>query len=119
MILIRVFRLLATLLLVDVAAPISGAPVRSSSHANSPTPVVVPASSVPLDPSGVGSDIVATTDDDEEDVPQTIPADELLAPDGPLRLDGTFTGAVDLSGWDVTLAPHHGPVFHPQSLTVT
>jgi hypothetical protein len=56
-------------------------------------------------------------DDEDDDAPQTIPADELLAPDGTLRLDGAVAGAVDLSGWHVTLDPELGPVFHPQSFT--
>ena len=56
-------------------------------------------------------------DDEDDDAPQTIPADELLAPDGTLRLDGAVTGVVDLSGWHVTLDPEIGPVFHPQSFT--
>ncbi|MBO9314103.1 MAG: hypothetical protein J7465_18065, partial [Chloroflexus sp.] len=70
--------------------------------------VVAAALAVPPDSSDVGSDIVATTDDDEDDALQTIPADALLAPDGTLRLEGTFNGTVDLSGWHVTLNPERG-----------
>ena len=116
---IRIVRLLVALLLAAVAAPTGGAAVRSAAHADSPTPVVVPAPSVPPDLSDSGAAIVATTDDDEDDAPQTIPAGELLASDGTLHLDGTFTGAVDLSGWHVTLDPERGPVFQPQSLAST
>jgi len=35
----------------------------------------------------------------------------LLNPDGTLRLDGSFSGALDLSGWGVRLDPQRGPVF--------
>ena len=111
---IRIVRLLVTLLLV-VAAP----PQVPSASGGAPPAPAVPAPLVPTEPSGVGSDIVATTDDDEDDAPQTSPANALIAPDGTLRLDGTFTGTVNLSGWHVTLDPERGPVFHPQSLTYT
>jgi hypothetical protein len=74
---------------------------------------------VPTKLSDVGADIVATTDDDADDAPQTIPAGELLASDGTLRLDGSVTSVVDLSGWHVTLDPERGPIFHPQTLTYT
>ena len=56
-------------------------------------------------------------DDEDDGAPQTTPPDAWIAPDGALRLDGGFTGVVDLSGWHVTLDPERGPVFHPQSLT--
>ena len=35
----------------------------------------------------------------------------ILNPDGTLRLDGTFSGALDLSGYDVQIDPQRGPVF--------
>jgi len=114
---IRIVHLLVALLLGAVAAPIGGGAVRSAAHADSLPPTVVPAPSVPPDSSDVGAAIVATMDDEDDGAPQTIPADELLAPDGTLRLDGAVTGAVDLSGWHVTLDPELGPVFHPQSFT--
>ena len=115
---LRPLLMLVALLLAAVAAPIGGVAVRSAAHADSPAPTGVPAPSVPPDSSDVGTAIVATMDDDEDDdAPQTIPADELLAPDGTLRLDGAVTGTVDLSGWHVTLDPELGPVFHPQSFT--
>jgi len=94
-------------------------PASGGVRGGAPPAPAVPAPSVPPDPSDSGAAIVATTDDEEDDAPQTIPAGELLAPDGTLRLDGAVTGAVDLSGWHVTLDPTHGPVFHPQTLTYT
>jgi hypothetical protein len=114
---LRPLLMLVALLLAAVAALTGGVAVRSAAHADSPAPTVVPAPSVPPDSSDVGAAIVATMDDEDDDAPQTIPADELLAPDGTLRLDGAVTGVVDLSGWHVTLDPELGPVFHPQSLT--
>jgi hypothetical protein len=36
-----------------------------------------------------------------------------LNSDGSLRLDGRFTGALDLAGWQVRLDPRRGPVFAP------
>ncbi|MGQ9927994.1 MAG: hypothetical protein ACUVS4_14120, partial [Chloroflexaceae bacterium] len=41
----------------------------------------------------------------------------LLTSDGRLILDGQTQGVLDLSGWNVTLDPHNGPVFSPQSTT--
>ncbi len=38
---------------------------------------------------------------------------DLLNPDGTLRLDGMFSGALDLDGWQVQLDPARGPVFAP------
>ncbi len=35
----------------------------------------------------------------------------LLNPDGTLKLDGSFSGALNLEGWDVHLDPVSGPVF--------
>jgi hypothetical protein len=68
---------------------------------------------------GAVSAPVTATDDDEDDDPQTIPAEDLLNPDGTLHLDGTFNGAVDINGWNVTLDPDNGPIFSPQALTYT
>ena len=90
---------------------------RSAAHADPPAPTDVPTPSVPPDSSDVGAAIVATMDDEDDGAPQTTPPDAWIAPDGALRLDGGFTGVVDLSGWHVTLDPERGPVFHPQSLT--
>ncbi len=39
-----------------------------------------------------------------------IPLEHLLNPDGTLRLDGAFSGTLDVSGWQVTLDPQRGPV---------
>ena len=114
---IRIVHLLIALLLGAVAAPTGGAAVRSAAHADSLPPTVVPAPSVPPDSSDAGAAIVATMDDEDDGAPQTTPPDAWIAPDGALRLDGGFTGVVDLSGWHVTLDPERGPVFHPQSLT--
>ena len=35
----------------------------------------------------------------------------LLNPDGTLKLDGGFSGSLDLSGWNVRLDPERGPLF--------
>ena len=46
-------------------------------------------------------------------------AGELTSPegflnhDGTLRLDGSFSGALALSGWNVSIDPERGPVFAP------
>ena len=45
--------------------------------------------------------------------PAAIPAASLLNPDGTLRLDGAASGAINLSGWNVSLDPQRGPVFAP------
>ena len=37
--------------------------------------------------------------------------DDMLNPDGTLRLDENFVGSLDFGGWDVQLDPQHGPVF--------
>ena len=39
-----------------------------------------------------------------------------LNPDGTLRLDGSFSGALNLQGWDVQLDEKRGPVFSPLPL---
>ena len=36
-----------------------------------------------------------------------------LNPDGTLKLDGSFSGSLDLSGWNVQMDPQRGPVFEP------
>ena len=119
MALIRMARMLVALLLVAVAAPAAGAVVHSAPVAGPPAPVVAIAPPVAVHTTGAVSALVAATDDDEDDDPQTIPVEDLLNPDGTLRPDGTFNGAVDISGWNVTLDPDNGPVFSPQALTYT
>jgi len=119
MALIRIARMLAALLLVAVAAPAGGATVGSAPMTGPPAPVVAVAPPVAASVADAASAPVAATDDDEENNPQTIPAEDLLAADGTLRPDGTFNGAVDISGWDVTLDPDNGPIFSPQALTYT
>jgi hypothetical protein len=119
MALIRMARLIAALLLVAVAAPAAGAVVHSAPVAGPPAPVVAIAPPVAASVADTASAPVAATDDDEDDDPQTIPVEDLLNPDGTLRPDGTFNGAVDISGWNVTLDPDNGPVFSPQALTYT
>jgi hypothetical protein len=119
MALIRIARMLAALLLVAVAAPAGGATVRSAPMAGPPAPVVAIAPPVAAGVADTASAPVAATDNDEDNNPQTIPAEDLLAPDGTLRPDGTFNGAVDISGWNVTLDPDNGPVFSSQALTYT
>ena len=119
MALIRIARMLAALLLVAVAAPAGGATVGSAPMTGPPAPVVAVAPPVAASVADAASAPVAATDNDEENNPQTIPAEDLLAADGTLRPDGTFNGAVDISGWDVTLDPDNGPIFSPQALTYT
>jgi len=101
---------LVALLSFAVAPLTAGAHIRSAPHA----PASPAVSSFLPDSSRVGSNIVATTDDDEATVQQTIPTRTLLAPDGTLRLEERFNGAAGLSGWLVTLDPERDPVFHPQ-----
>jgi hypothetical protein len=119
MALIRMARMLVALLLVAVAAPAAGAVVHSAPVAGPPAPVVAVAPPVAVHTTGAVSAPVTATDDDEDDDPQTIPAEDLLNPDGTLHLDGTFNGAVDINGWNVTLDPDNGPIFSPQALTYT
>ncbi|MCS6883628.1 MAG: hypothetical protein NZU74_20060, partial [Chloroflexaceae bacterium] len=38
----------------------------------------------------------------EAPAPASTPLETLLNPDGSLRLDGSFSGALDVSGWQVT-----------------
>jgi hypothetical protein len=119
MALIRIARMLTVLLLVAVAAPAGSATIRSAPMAGPPAPVVDIAPLVAAGVADAASAPVAATDDDEDDDPQTIPVEDLLNLDGTLRPDGTFNGAVDISGWDVTLDPDSGPIFSPQALTYT
>ncbi|MCS6881412.1 MAG: hypothetical protein NZU74_08770 [Chloroflexaceae bacterium] len=51
----------------------------------------------------------------EAPAPAATPVETLLNPDGTLRLDGSFSGALDVSGWQVTLDPEQGPIFQSQS----
>ena len=119
MALIRMARMLVALLLVAVAAPAAGATVRPAAIAGPPAPSVAVAPPVAAHTTGAVSAPVAVINDDEDDDPQALPAEDLLAPDGTLRLDGTVNGAVDINGWNVTLDPDNGPVFSPQALTYT
>jgi trimeric autotransporter adhesin len=51
-----------------------------------------------------------------ETAPAALP-DTLLQPDGSLKLDGSFHGTLDLSGWDVRLDAERGPLLStPASL---
>jgi len=36
-----------------------------------------------------------------------------LNPDGTLHLDGSYSGSLDLGGWNVEIDPERGPVFSP------
>jgi hypothetical protein len=119
MALIRMTHVLVALLLVAVAAPAAGATVRPAAIAGPSAPVVAVAPPVAAHTTGAVSAPVAVINDDEDDDPQALPAEDLLNPDGTLRPDGTFNGAVDISGWNVTLDPDNGPVFSPQALTYT
>ncbi len=51
----------------------------------------------------------------EAPAPDATPVETLLNPDGTLRLDGSFSGALDASGWQVSLDPERGPIFQPQA----
>ncbi|MDW8392384.1 MAG: hypothetical protein RMK84_19895, partial [Oscillochloridaceae bacterium] len=53
----------------------------------------------------------------EAPAPTATPVETLLNPDGTLRLDGSFSGALDASGWQVILDPEQGPIFQPQAGT--
>ncbi|MDW8234892.1 MAG: hypothetical protein RMJ54_19135, partial [Roseiflexaceae bacterium] len=46
-----------------------------------------------------------------------IPIESLLTPDGRLHLDGTVQGALDISGWQVTIDPDDGLVFSPEAVS--
>ncbi len=46
----------------------------------------------------------------------TSPA-SFLNPDGTMKLDGSFSGSLDLSGWDVQIDPQRGPVLAPKTST--
>jgi hypothetical protein len=43
---------------------------------------------------------------------------EFLNTDGTLKLDRSYSGALDLNGWDVRLDPRRGPVFAPAQETL-
>src|SRR5215216_4807294 len=43
----------------------------------------------------------------------TPPKNEFLNRDGTLKLDGNYSGSIDLQGWNVQLDPVLGPVFRP------
>jgi len=43
----------------------------------------------------------------------------MLNPDGTLKLDGSFSGNLNLEGWNVALDPKRGPVLSPQASSVT
>jgi hypothetical protein len=121
---IRIIRALAALLLIAISAPAAGAGVRATPVAGPPAPVVAVAPPVAANATGAASAPVAAINNDknhngEESSPQALPAEDLLNPDGTLRLDGTFTGALDIKGWNVTLDPDNGPIFSPQALTYT
>ncbi len=51
----------------------------------------------------------------EAPAPAAAPVETLLNPDGTLRLNGAFSGALDVSGWQVTLDSEQGPIFQPQA----
>jgi len=42
--------------------------------------------------------------------------EKLLNPDGTLRLDGSYSGALDLDDWQVDVDPERGPVFTSTSV---
>ncbi|OAN36303.1 hypothetical protein A6A03_06010 [Chloroflexus islandicus] len=48
-----------------------------------------------------------------------MPVAPLLTADGALRADALAPGALDLTGWNVTLDPARGPVFRPATLAST
>ena len=43
----------------------------------------------------------------------TEPQVDFLNPNGTLKLDGSYSGSIDLIDWDVKLDPAQGPVFAP------
>ncbi len=121
--LIRTVSALTALLLVVVSAPAAGAIVHSAPLAGPPAPVVagappVAASAAKVAPA-VEASAPAAAAAPEAAAAKEVPVETMLAPDGTLRLDGTFRGKVDISGWNVTLDPENGPVFTPQGLTYT
>lgn len=48
-----------------------------------------------------------------------LPVAPLLTADGTLRTDGLAAGALDLTGWDVSLDPARGPLFRPATQAST
>jgi len=120
---VRIVRALAALLLVVVSVPAAGAIVHSAPLAGPPAPVVAvappaAASAAKVAPA-VEASAPAAAAAPEAAAAKEAPVETMLAPDGTLRLDGTFRGMVDISGWNVTLDPENGPVFTPQGLTYT
>jgi hypothetical protein len=120
---VRIVRALAALLLVVVSVPAAGAIVHSAPLAGPPAPVVAvappaAASAAKVAPA-VEASAPAAAAAPEAAAAKEVPVETMLAPDGTLRLDGTFRGVVDISGWNVTLDPENGPVFTPQGLTYT
>jgi hypothetical protein len=120
---VRIVRALAALLLVVVSVPAAGAIVHSAPLAGPPAPVVAvappaAASAAKVAPA-VEASAPAAAAAPEAAAAKEVPVETMLAPDGTLRLDGTFRGMVDISGWNVTLDPENGPVFTPQGLTYT
>jgi hypothetical protein len=120
---VRIVRALAALLLVVVSVPAAGAIVHSAPLAGPPAPVVAvappaAASAAKVAPA-VEASAPAAAAAPEAAAAKEVPVETMLAPDGTLRLDGTFRGIVDISGWNVTLDPENGPVFTPQGLTYT
>jgi hypothetical protein len=120
---VRIVRALAALLLVVVSVPAAGAIVHSAPLAGPPAPVVAvappaAASAAKVAPA-VEASAPAAAAAPEAAAAKEVPVETMLAPDGTLRLDGTFRGTVDISGWNVTLDPENGPVFTPQGLTYT
>ena len=120
---VRIVCALAALLLVVVSVPAAGAIVHSAPLAGPPAPVVAvappaAASAAKVAPA-VEASAPAAAAAPEAAAAKEVPVETMLAPDGTLRLDGTFRGVVDISGWNVTLDPENGPVFTPQGLTYT
>jgi hypothetical protein len=48
---------------------------------------------------------------DDEIRAKEVSLENLLNPDGTLKLDGSYSGALDLDGWQVDIDPERGPVF--------
>jgi hypothetical protein len=52
----------------------------------------------------------------QADGAQDAPLEELLNSDGTLNLDGNFSGALDIAGYNVQIDPLRGPVFGPANV---
>lgn len=61
---------------------------------------------------GNDKSVSAVRDADPADDSKTSPLG-LLNEDGTLNLDGSFSGNLDLEGWDVRMDPLRGPLFAP------